>query len=124
MREWSPHVRDRYSAKIPICLEKEPLIGCFITHRQNVGVMSPLPSIPTAHPIPDYLADGARIAAILFIWGVLAAFFVFGVGAIGRRGNVFGMIGQQIGAILLLTGLLNALLYLLYRAIDYWHQRS
>lgn len=86
--------------------------------------MALLPSIPTAHSISDYIADGARIAAILFIWGVLAAFFTYGVGSIGPRGSIFGTIGQQIGAVLALTGVLNAVLYLLYRAIDYWHQHG
>jgi hypothetical protein len=33
-------------------------------------------SIPESKSVTDYVADGARIAAILLIWGVIAAFFI------------------------------------------------
>jgi succinate-acetate transporter protein len=36
-------------------------------------------SIPEPQSVTDYVADGARIAAILLIWGVFAAFFSYGV---------------------------------------------
>jgi hypothetical protein len=84
--------------------------------------MAQLPSIPAPHSVPDYVADGARIAAILLVWGIIAAFFTYGVSEIGGTGSLFETIGPQIGAALALTGVLNAVLYLLYRAIDYWHQ--
>jgi hypothetical protein len=86
--------------------------------------VSDFPSIPAPRSIPDYVADGARIAAILFVWAVIAAFFTYGVSEIGGTGSLFETLGPQIGAVLAITGLLNALLYLLYRAIDYWHQHA
>lgn len=84
--------------------------------------MSSLPSIPTARSVPDYIEDGARIAAILLVWGIFAAFFTYGLSEVGGRGSFFARLGPQIGALLALTGLLNALLYLLYRTVDYWKQ--
>lgn len=84
--------------------------------------MSTPPSIPSTHSIAVYVADGARIAAILLIWSVIAAFFTYGVSEIGGTGSLFETLGPQIGALVALTGLLNAVLFLLYRTIDYWHQ--
>ncbi|AKH97546.1 hypothetical protein [Halanaeroarchaeum sulfurireducens] len=78
-------------------------------------------SIPAPHSISEYVADGARIAAILFVWGVIAAFFAFGISEIGGPGSLFKTLGPQIGAMFAVTGVFNALLYLLYRSIDYWH---
>jgi hypothetical protein len=80
------------------------------------------PSIPPADPVASYVEDGARIAAILFVWTSLAAFFTFGVSELGGTGGLFAEFGPRIGAILALTGVLNALLYVLYRTVDYWHQ--
>ena len=84
--------------------------------------MSIPPSIPSTHSISEYIADGARIAVILLVWSVIAAFFTYGVSEIGGPGSLFEMLGPQIGALVALTGLLNAVLFVLYRSIDYWHQ--
>jgi len=78
-----------------------------------------MPSISDPQPIPVYIKDGAYIAAILLIWGVLAAFFRYGVGDIGLP---FEQLWLQMANLLAVTGLLNALLYLLYRFADYWHR--
>jgi len=83
-----------------------------------------LPSIPETHSIADYIADGARIAAILLIWSVIAAFFTYAVSEIGGTGSLFEMLGPQIGALLAVTGVLNAAMFILYRSIDYWHQHT
>jgi hypothetical protein len=80
------------------------------------------PSIPSTHSISEYIADGARIATILLVWSGIAAFFTYGVSEIGGPGSLFKTLGPQIGALLALAGLLNAILFLLYRSIDYWHQ--
>lgn len=80
------------------------------------------PPIPAANGVTTYIEDGARIAAILLVWGVIAAFFTYGVGNIGYHGGPFTMLGTSIGAALAVAGLLNAVLYVVYRAIDYWHQ--
>lgn len=84
--------------------------------------MSDQPSIPPTHAVSDYVEDGAYIAAILLVWGVIAAFFAFGVSTIGGPGSVFRTVGPQLGALFALAGSLNALAFVLYRAIDYWHQ--
>ena len=86
--------------------------------------MPTLPSIPETHSIADYIADGARIAAILLIWSVIAAFFTYAVSEIGGTGSLFEMLGPQIGALLAVTGVLNAAMFILYRSIDYWHQHT
>ncbi len=80
------------------------------------------PSIPSVHAVSEYIADGARIGAILLIWSVIGAFFTYGVSEIGGTGSLFETLGPQIGALVALTGLLNAILFVLYRSIDYWHQ--
>ncbi|MFT4946529.1 MAG: hypothetical protein ACI8TL_000765 [Natronomonas sp.] len=74
------------------------------------------------HSVSAYVADGARIGAILLVWSVIAAFFTYGVSEIGGTGSLFAVVGPQIGALVALTGVLNALLFVLYRSIDYWHQ--
>lgn len=81
-----------------------------------------VPAIPPANGVTTYIEDGARIAAILLVWGVIAAFFIYGVGNIGYHGGPFTWLGTSIGATLGVAGLLNAVLYVVYRAIDYWHQ--
>jgi hypothetical protein len=86
--------------------------------------MSELPSIPEPGPVSSYIADGARIAAILLVWGVISAFFTYVVSDIGSTGGLFESLGPQIGEVIALAGVLNTLLYILYRAIDYWHQFS
>lgn len=80
------------------------------------------PSIPSAHSVPEYITDGARIGAILLIWGVIATFFTYGVSNWGGTGGLLETFGPRIGALVALAGLLNAILFVLYRSIDYWHQ--
>lgn len=78
-------------------------------------------SIPEPQSVADYVSEGARIAAILLIWGVIAAFFAYGVTEIGLP---FGRVWPQIASLFALTGFLNALLYILYRTVDYWHETA
>mgnify|MGYP006281044927 FL=1 len=84
--------------------------------------MSDPPSVSEAHPVSTYIEDGARIAGILLVWGVIAAFFTYGVTEIGGPGSLFKTLGPQIGSIFFLAGTFNAVLYVLYRAVDYWHR--
>ncbi|KYH27034.1 hypothetical protein HAPAU_09240 [Halalkalicoccus paucihalophilus] len=81
--------------------------------------MSEPPSVPSAHPVSDYVEDGARIAAILFVWGAIAAFFTYGMANVGSTGSLLETLGPQIGTVLALAGVLNAVLFVLYRAVDY-----
>jgi hypothetical protein len=83
--------------------------------------MSAMPSIPEPESVTDYITDGARIAAILLTWGVIAAFFIYGVTEFGLP---FERVWPQLGGLFALTGFLNALLYILYRAVDYWHETA
>ncbi|MGQ3414495.1 hypothetical protein ACT4ML_19930 [Natrinema sp. LN54] len=76
--------------------------------------MSDKPSIPQPQAVSSYIEDGARIAAILIIWGVISAVFTYGV-------SDLGLPFEQLGQVFAVTGVLNAVLYLLYRATDYWH---
>ncbi|WP_338738391.1 hypothetical protein [Haloplanus salilacus] len=78
-------------------------------------------SIPEPQSVTDYVADGARIAAILLIWGVLAAFFSYGVTELTTS---FERVFTQLGGLLAIVGFLNALLYILYRTVDYWYEAA
>jgi hypothetical protein len=78
-----------------------------------------VPSIPEPQPITDYIADGARIMAILLIWGLIAAFFSYGVTELTSS---FERVFTQLGGLFALVGFLNAILYILYRTVDYWHK--
>jgi len=80
--------------------------------------VSQKPSIPDPRPVSTYIEDGARIAAILLVWGVVAAVFRYGVTELGLP---FESLWPQLGSLFALTGLLNAVLYLCYRVVDYWH---
>ena len=87
--------------------------------------MDELPSIRSPHSIPSYVGDGARIAAILLVWGVIAAVFTYGVGNVGAQGaSIVGVAGRRLGTLFAVTGLLNAVLYVLYRTIDYWQAHA
>ena len=81
--------------------------------------MTDQPSLPESHSLTDYVEDGARIATILLVWTVIAAFFTFAVSEIGGTGSLFETIGPGLGSVFALTGLLNAILFVVYRAIDY-----
>ncbi len=82
--------------------------------------MSESPPTPPAQSVSTYVEEGARIAAILLVWGIIALFFVFGMTEIG----VFGRVFWVLGGIFALTGLLNAVVYVLYRTVDYWHWQA
>lgn len=78
-------------------------------------------SIPEPQSVTDYVADGARIAVILLIWGVIAAFFSYGVTELTSS---FERVFTQLGSLLAIVGVLNALLYICYRTVDYWHETA
>jgi hypothetical protein len=85
-------------------------------------VVSTPPSNPSVHSVSEYIADGARIGAILLIWSIIAAFFTYGVSDMGGTGGLLETFGPKIGDLVALTGLLNAILFILSRLIDQWHQ--
>ena len=82
--------------------------------------MSPRREPPTALPIPTYIEEGARIAAILLVWSIIGAFFTFVVSEVGGVGSLFGTVGPGLGGVFGVAGLLNAILYVCYRTVDYW----
>ena len=91
----------------------------FLTAGGSPGVsISTSPSDP--RPITEYVEEGARIAAIVLVWAVLGAFFTFGVGNVGGPGSLFGPLGAGLGTLFMLVGVLNAVLYIVYRGIDYY----
>ncbi|WP_232702742.1 hypothetical protein [Halobacterium wangiae] len=83
--------------------------------------MSHSPSTPDPEPVSAYVADGARIAAILLVWGTIAAVFTYGVADVGLP---FERAIAGLGPLFALTGVLNAVLYVLYRTVDYWHAQT
>ena len=87
----------------------------------KLGVKFTVTTIPEPQSVADYVADGVRIAAILLIWGVLATFFTYGVTEITSS---FERVFTQLGGLLAIVGFLNALLYILYRTVDYWHETA
>lgn len=80
--------------------------------------MSTDASVSEPLSVVSYIEDGARIAAILFTWSAIASFFVYGL---AEAGIPFERLWFQVGQLLAVTGVFNAVLYILYRAIDYWH---
>jgi len=82
--------------------------------------MSTTDRIPAPLSIGSYIEDGARIAAILLVWGVLSLFATHILSEIGGTGSLFSVFGPWLGEVLGQIGLLNAVLYVLYRTIDYW----
>jgi hypothetical protein len=77
-------------------------------------------SPPDPWSIGTYVEEGASIAAILFVWAVLAAVAVLLLGNVGGPGSLFAVVGTWLGYVLGLAGFLNAVLYVVFRAIDYW----
>ncbi len=75
---------------------------------------------PVPRPVSVYLNEGLRIAAILLAWAVVAAVFTFGVSQIGTTGSLFASVGPGLGLLFAVTGVLNAVLYVSLRSIDYW----
>ncbi|AGB17180.1 hypothetical protein Halru_2599 [Halovivax ruber XH-70] len=73
-------------------------------------------SIPDSLPVQAYIEDGARLAAILLVWGIISAFFTYGLTELG----IFEQLWFQLGELFALVGVLNATLYLGYRVVDYW----
>jgi uncharacterized membrane protein len=59
--------------------------------------------------------------AILLIWGLIAAFFSYGVTELTSS---FERVFTQLGRLFALVGFLNAILYILYRTVDYWHETA
>jgi hypothetical protein len=72
-------------------------------------------AVPPARSVSTYVEEGARIAAILLVWGLISLLFAFGLTELG----VFGRVFWVLGGVFALTGLLNAVLYLCYRTVDY-----
>jgi len=71
-----------------------------------------------ADPITDYIEEGARIAAILLVWGIIAVAvaWLFDDVVAASRPGVYGL---NIGAVFWVTGVLNALLYVCFRTVDH-----
>ena len=79
------------------------------------GVFREVVLIPRIGEYPGHvLSTSLLVAAIL---AVSAAFFLYGVSEFG----VFGRLLTGLGQALLYAGALNAVLYVLYRALDYHH---
>ncbi|ELZ09447.1 hypothetical protein C479_11535 [Halovivax asiaticus JCM 14624] len=78
--------------------------------------MTDQPSIPDPLPVPAYIEDGARLAAILLVWGIISAFFTHGLTELG----ILERLWFQLGDLFAFVGVLNATLYLGYRVVDYW----
>jgi uncharacterized membrane protein len=74
-----------------------------------------------AAPITDYIAEGARIAAILLVWGIIAVAvsWLFDDVVAASRPGVFGL---NLGAVFWLTGFFNALLYVCFRTVDHYRR--
>lgn len=82
--------------------------------------MNETDTIPQPRPVTEYVEEGARIAAILLVWSIIAAVFTYGLSELGHTGGLFETYSPQVGAVLALAGLLNAILYVFLRVVDYW----
>jgi hypothetical protein len=77
------------------------------------------PSTPPGASLSQYVEDGARIAGILLVWGVLSGLFTHGVTELGLPFEAFW---AGLGTLFAVTGVLNAVLYVLYRTVDHYQQ--
>ena len=68
----------------------------------------------------DYLSEGLRIAAILLVWSLVGTLVSLGLGNFGYPGGLGAAAGAWIGTALVVAGVINALLYVVFRSIDYW----
>jgi len=85
------------------------------------GVVASSSTLPTALSI-DLRRGGRSYRRNLARLGRYRRVFTYGIAEIGGPGSLFKTIGPQLGALFALTGLLNAILYLLYRTVDYWRR--
>jgi len=74
-----------------------------------------------ANPITDYIEEGARIASILLVWGIIAVAvgWLFDDVIAASRPGAFGL---SVGSIFWLTGVLNAVLYVCFRTVDHYRR--
>lgn len=70
--------------------------------------------------LADYLSEGLRIAAILLIWSLVGTVVSLALSNFGYPGGIGGAAGAWIGTALVVAGVINALLYVVFRSIDYW----
>lgn len=82
--------------------------------------MRPEPRTPPTLPLAEYVEDGAYIAAILLVWGVIGGVLAVGLGSLGGPDSLLATIGHWLGVVFGVAGVINALLYVCYRTIDYW----
>ena len=73
------------------------------------------------HSLVDYLAEGLRIAAILLVWSLAGTLVGLALGNVGYSGGATAAAGAWIGTALVVAGVLNAVLYVVFRGIDYWN---
>lgn len=75
---------------------------------------------PPRIALRDVIAEGAKIAGILLVWGVLAALGRYGIGNIGlaRPGNFFFEVGNALAALFVVAGLASVLIYVIARGIQ------
>ena len=72
------------------------------------------------HSLVDYLSEGLRIAAILLVWSLAGTLVSLALGSAGAPGGLLPSAGAWIGTALVVAGVLNAVLYVVFRGIDYW----
>ncbi|MFB6310397.1 MAG: hypothetical protein ABEH64_04350 [Salinirussus sp.] len=68
----------------------------------------------------DYLREGLRIAAIMLVWSLAGTVVTLAIGSFGRPGALGPAAGAWLGTALVAAGFLNAVLYVVFRSIDYW----
>lgn len=76
---------------------------------------------PELQSLSDYVTDGARIAPILLIWGVITVFFIYGV---TEFTSSFERAFAQLGRMMWVVGIFNSFLYVFYRTVDYWDKTA
>lgn len=83
--------------------------------------MSLNPGSTDAKPITDYIEEGARIASILLVWGIIAVAVAWLFDDVVAASDP-GVFGLNVGAIFWLTGVLNAVLYVAFRTVDHYRR--
>lgn len=72
-------------------------------------------------PLADYLSEGLRIVAILLVWSLTGTVVTLALGSVARPGGFGTTAGAWLGTALIVAGVVNAVLYVAFSAIGYWH---
>lgn len=79
------------------------------------------PAAGSTTAITDYIEEGAHIAAILFVWGIIAVAVTWLFDDVVSVSGP-GAFGAGLGGVFWLTGVLNAVPFVAFRTVDHYRR--